>query len=340
MNFSQYIIKCFTPDLRLDLGGQSDVLRVGGKLGGGLSVIPRKNCSFRRVKLAGKDSKGVKAALFRYQNEFHTPGRTLITKVQKNKDYLEIWECDENIAGRKIVETMIRVPMKIGARLVSCVEGYEGQIWREYELIASRWWSAPPLSQDWNNFIIPHGDWLPLSEVDNEPFSPAFRQDWPSFGFNKDFFLGKWSVGGLFELIFVSLLCISVFTGFSILGAMRQNYQLKKELDVLSSRVESSITLRRKMLSNKTHIDLHRPIFDEPEIMAAISDLRKIISGDQIDLTSINVDQEGVRLKLSGLLVQSVPDLVTELEASEYLSAVSVTLSGEKSIDVCAEFDE
>jgi hypothetical protein len=43
-----------------------------------------------------------------------------------------------------------------GERLLVCLEGIEGQIWRNGILIASRWWSISPDLRDWNQFLRAH----------------------------------------------------------------------------------------------------------------------------------------------------------------------------------------
>jgi hypothetical protein len=54
---------------------------------------------------------------------------------------------------RLIPEPLLRKPAPDGAHLVRCIDGVEGQIWREGWLYASRWWPAPPNGHDWRLFL-------------------------------------------------------------------------------------------------------------------------------------------------------------------------------------------
>ena len=61
-------------------------------------------------------------------------------------------------------ETLARVGLKDGVRLVRCLEGFEGEAWRDGDLVASRWWPATPSAQEWNFF---------LRGAKNAPVGPA-----------------------------------------------------------------------------------------------------------------------------------------------------------------------
>lgn len=49
-------------------------------------------------------------------------------------------------------ETALTDPLQSGMRLIECLEGYEGQIWDNHQLITSRWWNHYPDDQEWLQF--------------------------------------------------------------------------------------------------------------------------------------------------------------------------------------------
>lgn len=49
-------------------------------------------------------------------------------------------------------ETALIEPLQSGMRLIECLEGYEGQIWDQHQLITSRWWDHYPNDQEWLQF--------------------------------------------------------------------------------------------------------------------------------------------------------------------------------------------
>ena len=54
---------------------------------------------------------------------------------------------------RVIPESLLQPAALSGARLVACLDGVEGQVWRELHLVHSRWWPNPPNVGDWANFL-------------------------------------------------------------------------------------------------------------------------------------------------------------------------------------------
>jgi hypothetical protein len=61
-------------------------------------------------------------------------------------------------------ETFLRDPIQNGARLARMTDGYEGQVWRDGLLVATRWWPEAPQSQAWVMFLRSAG--ADLSQVD------------------------------------------------------------------------------------------------------------------------------------------------------------------------------
>ncbi len=54
-------------------------------------------------------------------------------------------------------EASLHVPLEKGLRLVSCVEGFEGQCWVDGLLRASQWWPTTPTIADWVSFVRASG---------------------------------------------------------------------------------------------------------------------------------------------------------------------------------------
>lgn len=65
-----------------------------------------------------------------------------------------LMEAGLNGAWLRIVpETALQSAMPEGVRLVCCLEGVEGQFWRDGALVASRLWASRPNRQEWINFL-------------------------------------------------------------------------------------------------------------------------------------------------------------------------------------------
>ncbi len=93
---------------------------------------------------------------------------------------------------RFVPETALHRPMAEGTRLVSCLDGVEGQVWRDKRLMASRWWPTIPSDIDWVRFQRAAG--LDPQSVSTEPPAPVaedwLRSPWPRRGF-------AWSMQGI-----------------------------------------------------------------------------------------------------------------------------------------------
>lgn len=51
-----------------------------------------------------------------------------------------------------VPETLLHQGHEQGIHLLTCMEGFEGQVWSERSLICSRWWPEPPGAAEWINF--------------------------------------------------------------------------------------------------------------------------------------------------------------------------------------------
>lgn len=85
---------------------------------------------------------------------------------------------------RLVPETALHRPLIEGLRLVTCLDGVEGQVWRDRRLMASRWWPATPPDDDWMRFQRAAG--LNPREVSSDPpllLSEGWlRNPWPRRG--------------------------------------------------------------------------------------------------------------------------------------------------------------
>lgn len=53
-----------------------------------------------------------------------------------------------------VPESLLRArPSGDGPRLIALMEGVEGQVWREGDMVASQWWPSPPTEQVWHRFV-------------------------------------------------------------------------------------------------------------------------------------------------------------------------------------------
>jgi len=67
---------------------------------------------------------------------------------------IETAQLEQNIKNPYVMpETLLRPTLENGVQLLKCLDGIEGQIWRDNILIASRWWAQLPEIKEWQTFL-------------------------------------------------------------------------------------------------------------------------------------------------------------------------------------------
>lgn len=76
------------------------------------------------------------------------------------KEQVGVWSWPKSLTadltdfeGEILPETVLHPPLQDGARLMAAIDGYEGQVWRDGQLKASRWWPNQPGDADWASFL-------------------------------------------------------------------------------------------------------------------------------------------------------------------------------------------
>ena len=135
--------------------GKRQNLTASTLAGQSICLMPRGQCSFRRIKLSGNRKKALQAAAFRVRQESDSSENKFTIIADANGKKASVWgfRTNDNHAGRYIPESISFKPMSTGARIVKLTEGYEGQVWEQGSLIASRWWIKPPSPKGWVSFL-------------------------------------------------------------------------------------------------------------------------------------------------------------------------------------------
>lgn len=126
-------------------------------------VLPRAECRFARIELAGVPAAGRARALelqLRQWSPFANSGHYVVWQ----EEAALVWTWDADRAGQTqrdegydparldiIPETLLQAPGD-SLRLVACLEGCESQFWRDGALVASRWWPVQPGGGEWIDF--------------------------------------------------------------------------------------------------------------------------------------------------------------------------------------------
>ena len=144
-------------------------------------VIARSLCAFRVFRLPDAERGGLKDFASLKVREW-APYEEVGFHLHLTRGAAQIWVWDAARVrdgmfaagvqpGRLTVlpETAVQERGADGMRLLACLEGFEGQLWSERELKASRWWAALPGPEQWREFQraagrAPSGPEVPAAE--------------------------------------------------------------------------------------------------------------------------------------------------------------------------------
>lgn len=100
------------------------------------------------------------------QARTHSPYAQMRSYMHWTQKGVSVWMWDHKAVQRKIKraelnereftfvpETVFVSPLENGTRLVECHEGVDGQIWKDGQIIASRWWPESPPASEWAIFL-------------------------------------------------------------------------------------------------------------------------------------------------------------------------------------------
>lgn len=162
------LLQSYSPTLTALLSdGSLRPVRPGSRFSPTVTLISRRSCVFRRVSLSGRTHVARKAAALKVEQElqFAAP-RSFVSMDEDGAKRGGVWTWDaapgvtlstkeRTLRGgvAALPEAVAREGLDQGVRLVRCLEGVEGEVWTNKALVASRWWLAPPSTEEWALFV-------------------------------------------------------------------------------------------------------------------------------------------------------------------------------------------
>jgi Tfp pilus assembly protein PilN len=161
------------------LSAQSGLDRQGGRLErfvlGERIIISRALCHFETMPVMPGGASFRRHEAVKLSARARTPIPDPEFHFDWGDERIGIWSWPKSLTsdlkdfeGEVLPETVLHTTLDDGARLVAAIDGYEGQVWRNAELIASRWWPTLPTALDWSAFLRATRS----SEVSQTPPSP------------------------------------------------------------------------------------------------------------------------------------------------------------------------
>ncbi len=322
---------------------QATTLRKPALIGQSICVVPRGECSFRRVRLAGSGRDAVAAARLKARNEAlpdEDGARIVIDSAPSESPsgistlMAGIWgySTSGQHNGRYLPESLAQAPHSDGARLVRGLSGFEGQIWNNSNLVASRWWASQPRSNDWDGFIRAAQEAFSL--LDTAPLDTAlpaavevpWRDDIPVFDIDKERLSQVLSPKNIGLIAATLVACTSLYiTGQFAREKIALN-TVASATENLRGDTEQIQSQRRRALTNMSYVRRYRALGDNGTLLVALASIAGVIGQTDLGIERATLRDGTLELRLKGKDEISVPDVVSLLEAEATLSNVSVSL--------------
>jgi len=322
--------------------GSPFVLRKSGVLGQLVYIIPRSDCSFRRVELVNRGRNAIKAANLRLQKETISTKSNFKIVPDNIGGRAGAWEYEkpQSDLGRVLPESLARSSMEEGRRLVECLKGYEGQLWHENNLIASRWWPKLPTEAEWLGFLRASGTEM---KVDLSPRPAAekiaFRSDIPILEIDRERLGHFFSPGRVLMASALVLGCMTMYTGGRYFHHWTDKNSSSKKMESLTDATELILSHRTQALKNIQYVQKYEEHGHKGAVIIALGQISEAVTSEDLLLSWVKYVDGELEVGLQGELTTSIPDFVAAIEAKSALSNVRMDVKSKNILTLNAEVD-
>ncbi len=302
------------------------------------------------MRISGKNAKARAAAKLGVAfRQGHTDPQTRLVRDDVDPLQAGIWSWDgefEIKSGTKastvrvIPETLAREGYDNGARLVRCIDGYEGQVWRDSALIASRWWPNTPTGRDWQQFLRAAKASAESSASEAPiPCDAPFRRDLPFVDLepaNLRLTLAPARVAGISACL---LLLVASFEAAQYLTHKSVSATRSAQIEAALSENSAAIEARRRALTAAGGIEQLAAFGSAKPAALAYLAVASEIPADKARIANFRLYDQQVEARI--LMPEdaqiNIPDLVSRLEKNNILANVYVERRNARTIGVTAE---
>lgn len=340
----------FTPHLFvLDGAGQKTTISAPKIWGQSVCIVPRSECSFRRIKITDSSRRAIQAAYLKVRKEASSPDDRFLIVPDADQSGANVWgyKTAFDRTGRYYPESLARTPMETGARLVTCFTGYEGQVWKNNNIVASRWWPTVPDARKWQSFVF-----ATQNEADIEcgdvpkPQEIPFRDDLPKLKIELERTRTLLSPLNLAKATALVLGCGTFFLSGQYGRNLVTLNQVQNQINDVSKITGQISSERRRAIANMNFAQKYNSIGHNGTFFMGLDGLGYILDGKGLQIERIALRSGELEVRLKSTEEISVPEIVSNLEAMPSLTDVSIGLGDQNTVIVKAtlippfEFEE
>lgn len=302
----------------------------GAIFGRRIIVIPRARCHYHYKRGDYSRAKAVKALELALQHESHFD--RLGRYIRADRDGAAIWTWDGAEVGADLPdggaytimpESALVAPSPSALRLVRCIQGVEGQVWRDGHLDQSRWWSQDPEQAEWMGFVrsARHDPAMaspkPVAEtvewraprVIDEPVLPWLER------------VARERYATIAVLLLIGPICYQL-AQWGYAAWAQAHY--REQTTALRQSARPVVAARRDSLAAMAEVRAQAELGDEKLLLTGLLDLIEVFGDRDISVQRIILDETNIAVHLSGLAEGQAADLVQELEGTDSWSGVNI----------------
>jgi len=222
-------------------------------------------------------------------------------------------------------ESLLHFPLANGLRLAACLDGVEGQLWREGLLVHSRWWPTVPTEAAWLNFQRDAGDSAELqSTVVPSPAAP----EWLHRPWAKNVPAGRggaWAAPYETWLVSAGVLVLAGMTSwYGIqLVKIKQAVELRKnELKTAETIARPMLEARQRALDAQVRIKLLQKAGHYPDQLALMATVAKLLPKHTVTLNEWDYRDDKLKITVASPNKLSNSVLIKELLDSGWFGDV------------------
>ncbi len=330
------VFRFLSPRL-LTTTADGETTRLGGGDGPPILVAPRASASFERVELGASGAKGRRAARIRALQK--AAGENVRTRVvtdprDPSKAGVWTWSGDGDGGGEgalykpsEIPEPLAYEPMQEGARVIRCIEGYEGQIWSGGAMVASRWWPEAPSEQDWILFLR-HArlEVTPERIAARAPVAARWRAFRSPFDRDPENLRRTFSPATLAVLVGAVFCGLAAYHGARAVGHAGAERALKAQYETFIADNRPAMAERRTALASLSEAERIASSWPEARASEVVAAFLAEAPADSVQISSISLSSGEFLARAVQKTDIDHKDLVARLENSEFLEDVSIEI--------------
>jgi hypothetical protein len=240
------------------------------------------------------------------------------------------------LPGRTSVvpETVLHKCPAQGATLATCMDGYEGQIWRGQGLAGSRWWPHIPGASEWINFQRDAGVSQDSLSTQVPAAVPAKLGDRP-WGKTAGFGMRDLQEGSEQRVVQIAALCLLVPTlwyGAQFAKVSLALGERTSEVEELKRRAEPVMTARGQALEAMNRITMLQSAMDRfPDQATLMAKVAEILPKDGATLNEWDFANGKLKLRIASTSRASSSDFVKMFQSAGMFTNVEATPSNDAS---------